>query len=541
MKNEDLNMLIVDDLESNLMILDKFLRRPGLTIVKAYSGQEALEKLLEYDFAIILLDVQMPGMDGFETAALVRGNPDTMHIPIIFVTAISKEQRLVFKGYESGAVDYILKPFEPDILRRKVDVFLDLHKQRKKLEAMNEELKNVLNKVREQQKAVIEEERLKLLLQMTGASADELDQPLQMLLDTIELLDKDKNNCQRTEEHIAKIRETGQRITTSVNKIRAIHDDESKPIAIQDQEIPPELREKIRILLLEDSELDYRIVKGILRKQEHLLLTREATIADAVNRIQHQEFDLILLDYLLPDGTGFDFMKILKEKKLDIPVAVITGHGDEMVAARMIQAGAHDYLPKNKVSMQALSRIIKNTMEKVNLQRELEKARQKMAEMSTIDTLTKLHNRRFFMEELAREYERTRRYKSGMVFIMLDIDHFKKINDTYGHPCGDMVLSTIGAMLKDALRKSDLAGRYGGEEFAVILPNTNIEGAVILAEKFRETMAAHQFQYKTHQFHVTVSIGIASALTAQSPEALIALADQNLYRAKQSGRNKTIS
>ncbi len=119
-----MNILIVDDKPANLLALRKILAKPGLNIIEASSGNDALAMLLEHDFALILLDVQMPDMDGFETAEIMRGNEETKNIPIIFVTAISKEQKYVFEGYDKGAVDYLFKPLDPDILKSKVNIFL---------------------------------------------------------------------------------------------------------------------------------------------------------------------------------------------------------------------------------------------------------------------------------------------------------------------------------------------------------------------------------------------------------------------------------
>ncbi len=137
---EAVNILIVDDTQENLYSLEVLLDSPELSIIQANSGNEALSIVLDYDFALILLDVQMPGMDGFETAELLRANSKTKHIPIIFVTAISKEQKHVFKGYDAGAVDYLFKPLEPEILLGKVQVFVDSYKQRRVLEDTSRQL-----------------------------------------------------------------------------------------------------------------------------------------------------------------------------------------------------------------------------------------------------------------------------------------------------------------------------------------------------------------------------------------------------------------
>ena len=142
-------ILIVDDREENLLALEGWLENPDLKIVRATSGNEALGLTLEEDFALVLLDVQMPEMDGFETAELMRLSEKTKNIPIIFVTAINKEQEHVFKGYSAGAVDYLSKPLNPDILRAKVQVFLQLYRQKRLLEDTSGKLKLALVELRE--------------------------------------------------------------------------------------------------------------------------------------------------------------------------------------------------------------------------------------------------------------------------------------------------------------------------------------------------------------------------------------------------------
>jgi len=131
---DNINILIVDDRQENLFVLESLLDNMNCNIIKATSGNEALSKMLDYDFALVLLDVQMPDMDGFETAELMRSNVRTMYIPVIFVTAISNEQKCIFKGYEVGAVDYLFKPIEPVILQSKVRVFIELYNQKKLVE-----------------------------------------------------------------------------------------------------------------------------------------------------------------------------------------------------------------------------------------------------------------------------------------------------------------------------------------------------------------------------------------------------------------------
>src|ERR1700759_3473248 len=137
---EPVHFLLVDDLEENLLSLEALLRRDGLTLLKARSGDEALELLLRHDVALALIDVQMPGLDGFELAELMRGNERPRRVPIIFVTAGSADRQRRFRGYEAGAVDFIYKPIEPDILRSKTEVFFELYRQRQQIATQRDEL-----------------------------------------------------------------------------------------------------------------------------------------------------------------------------------------------------------------------------------------------------------------------------------------------------------------------------------------------------------------------------------------------------------------
>ncbi|HSO20693.1 MAG TPA: diguanylate cyclase, partial [Desulfosarcina sp.] len=253
--------------------------------------------------------------------------------------------------------------------------------------------------------------------------------------------------------------------------------------------------------------------------------------------------DLIFLDYLLPDGTGLHFLAAVGSKGVETPVVVITGQGDELIASRIIQAGAYDYLPKAKVSGKALLRIISNALEKAGLKREMRLAQEKLAEMSVRDELTGMFNRRYFREALDREISGAERYGHGLALCMIDLDHFKRVNDTHGHLCGDRVLKAFGQLLMDSIRKYDVGCRYGGEEFAVILPDTPLEKAISLCERFRERIRDHAFSYDDLTLHITTSVGVAARPAGGSltGEQLVELADKALYQAKSQGRNRVVA
>ena len=166
----DINILIVDDRQDNLLVLESLLEDMNCNIIKATSGNEALSFMLDYDFALVLLDVQMPDMDGFETAEFMRMNSKTRYVPIIFVTAISKEEKCIFKGYGIGAVDYLFKPIEPIILRSKVKVFLELYNQKRLLEEQSNLLELKIKELSELQEANFKLENLSTLDGLTGIS-----------------------------------------------------------------------------------------------------------------------------------------------------------------------------------------------------------------------------------------------------------------------------------------------------------------------------------------------------------------------------------
>lgn len=323
-----LDILIVDDRPENLLTLEHLLESPDLNIVRATSGQEALKLLLDHDFALVLLDVQMPDMDGFETAELMRGNRRTRHIPIIFVTANHKEHQHIFRGYDSGAVDYLFKPLEPQMLLGKVRIFLEIHRQRLDLQA--------------------------------------------------------------------------------------------------------------------------------------------------------------------------------KARELDARIAEL--------------------------------RLLQGELEEKNRQLQL---------LSSLDGLTGIPNRRQFDEMLTQEWHRMSRDKQPLSVIILDVDHFKRYNDFYGHLAGDSCLRRVAEALADMLRRpADMIARYGGEEFAAILPDTNIEGAGVVAESMRRTVVDLEIEHKDSPVHptITISLGVSSVIPLPGcmPGDLMQAADQALYLAKQQGRNRWV-
>lgn len=410
-------------------------------------------------------------------------------------------------------------------------------KQRKKAE---EGLRTANRRILEQQKAVIEEERLKMLLQLAGATAYELNQPLTALLGNVQLMNLEKADPAKLDTRLARIEESGKQIARIVKKIQTIRNDEDRnDIEFAGGEYPDR---NIAILSVEDSELEFKTLKKILGVRKHIRLSNAQNIESAFKSLKENRFDLIFLDFFLSDGTGMDFIRALHRENIETPVVVVTGKGDEVIASQVIQAGAYGYIPKSNLNRDILLKTIPETLEKARLKGEMKAAREKLAEMSIRDELTGLYNRRYFAETLKREMAGAERYGHGLVLCMTDLDRFKSVNDTYGHPCGDTVLREFARILRESSRDSDIPCRYGGEEFAIILPKIDRQSAGNFYGRVRRMLAEHQFEHESSKFHVTVSAGIAEydPLRHGDMGKLIADADQALYQAKNSGRDRVV-
>lgn len=524
-------ILIVDDKPANLVAFETTLSVLNVEIIKALSGEQALSTLLEHEVAVILLDIQMPGMDGFETAELIRGNAETKEIPIIFITATNESKQTIFKGYESGAVDLLFKPVDSIVLKSKVSVFVNLYHQTKLIEIQKEKIIN-------QHATRIEEERLKVILQMAGATAHELNQPLMIMLGNIELLEMDNFDPESVKKFAPKIKESAQRLSDTVKKIQAI--DSYKTKKHDDNTYIMDLDNKIRILYIGENATDYETVARMVKRETRLKLFHAESITTAFQRLEEQTFDVVLLDFYLPDGTALEVITRINNRQIATPLVCITGRGNDEIAAKVLRSGAYDYLSTSDLDRGILIGTIKGAFEKSRLKNDLNLAMKKMADMSTRDALTGLNNRRYLNEVMDQEFDRALRHGTELSCIFLDLDHFKKINADFGYTCGDFVLKKFASTIMRSKRKSDYAFRYGGEEFLLLLPRTDLKNACMIGKDILRYGRNHHYNYDNHSFIITMSLGIASLVASnpKSGEELLAFADKALCDAKMNGRNR---
>jgi two-component system cell cycle response regulator len=298
-----------------------------------------------------------------------------------------------------------------------------------------------------------------------------------------------------------------------------------------------------RILIVDDNALIRSEIKAVLIKDggfSHFMEASDGLTAFKI--IMETPPDLVLCDLVMPgfDGLKFLGLKASRTELEQIPVIILTAEDDLDRKAEILERGASDYVTKPFHEKELLARVRIHTKLKL-LQDELREKNVLLETLSVTDVLTGLANRRRLMTRLEEEVARARRYKTPLAVVMIDIDHFKKVNDVHGHAMGDEVLRNIGAMLRDGVRTTDLAARYGGEELTLVLPHTDIPAATLVAENLREKFAEFEHRLDGIALKKTVSMGVAARDgqgDVPSAEDLLKHADDALYRAKQNGRNR---
>jgi two-component system cell cycle response regulator len=449
-------VLVVDDVPANVKLLEARLSAEYFDVTTAYSGTDALAVCERAECDIVLLDVMMPDMDGFEVCRRLKSNPATHHIPVVMVTALDQPSDRV-KGLEAGADDFLTKPVS--------DVAL-------------------LSRVRSLA-------RLKMV-------TDEL-------------------------------------------RMRALT---SKEIGIQspEREAVTETGRGGRILIVDDRKSSYERMVAMLAA-EHTVDV-EADPNEALFHAAEGSYDLLIVSLGLQHFDGLRLCSQVRslERTRNVPILAVAEADNNQRLVRGLEIGVNDYLIRPVDKNEMLARVRTQVKRKRYTER-LRDNVQMSIEMAITDALTSLFNRRYMETHLGALVEQAAARGKPIAVLVLDIDYFKSINDGHGHDAGDDVLREFALRIRKSIRNIDLACRYGGEEFVIVMPETDMAVATMVAERLRRRIASEPFaiQDGTRLLDVTISIGIA-ALDGPGDNAAAVLkrADTALYRAKRDGRNRVV-
>jgi diguanylate cyclase (GGDEF)-like protein len=288
-------------------------------------------------------------------------------------------------------------------------------------------------------------------------------------------------------------------------------------------------------ILVVDDELPAREVLADMVATLGYDASPAASAQEAIAALRHEHYDLVLTDYFMPGMDGLELVREIKTMTPDLPVLVITGKSSVQTAVDSVRAGAFDYIEK-PVTLEALRMRVERALEYSDLVASSTEYKRR----ATIDALTGLYNFGYFQEHVHRDIERARRYGHALSVLMIDMDHLKVYNDAHGHTAGNRVLMQLGELLRTNIRKADIACRFGGEEFAIILPHTGKKEAYLLCDRLRAIVEETRFEGEEAlpSGKLTVSSGVATFPDdAESAEDLVDRADQALYAAKRNGRN----
>ena len=327
-----------------------------------------------------------------------------------------------------------------------------------------------------------------------------------------------------------------------------------------------------RILIVDDEQSILDFLGEYLSEHGHEIITAE-TGTQGLDLYNSEMPDLVLLDLRLPDLSGLDVLKHISSRDEETALIVISGAGTPDDVIEALRRGAWDFLVKPFTNLEFVLHSVRKCLEKKRLRQEnrlyrqhleeeverrtlelrqeilahkrteeeLRRSEMRYRELSLTDDLTGLYNARHFFRQVQAETDRALRYRTPLSLCVLDIDNFKRYNDTYGHLSGDAVLCELGRIIQKLIRESDTAYRYGGEEFILVLPATNREEAARVAERIRSTFFEHAFfPVNGTEVHVSISVGVTSFVPGETVSDLVDRADQNMYSAKKCGRNTTV-
>jgi len=588
---ENQKILVVEDNPTNLKLIKSLLQIGKYEVLEAMDATTGIQLAQQHKPDLILMDIQLPGMDGLSATQALKKDMALKDIPVVAITAHAM-QGDDNKALEAGCDGYISKPLDTRSFLEKIPRFLQKNTNRnipsegevisykKRILIVDDEPVNI--KVLEAKLPSREYEVIKAYSGMEALKKVSEIPPDVILLDIMmpemdgyevtrrlkrdpgtrhipiivvtALTDtKDKLTALEAgaEEFISKPVNSTELIARINSMLRLkryreqldirSHSEESFSCHLS-QEEPDKLSSDLPlVLLVEDNESDSKLIRSYLHGQPYRVVVVENG-EEAIIRAKREKVDLILLDILLPGMDGFEVCRSLKEMEQtkNVQVIIITGLSDLEDKIRGIELGSDDFLVKPVNGREITGRI--NILLKKKKHMDTLCANYENAMNSAIiDGLTGLYNHLYFKRFLHFEVKRSLRHSYPVSLIMIDVDNFKHHNDTLGHLVGDMILKEIGHVIRDNIREMDLAFRYGGDELAAVLPYCDRKNALDVVDRIRNALASHAFSDKVPlpTGSVTLSIGIAiSPSDATTVEELIEKADQMLYRAKNEGKDR---
>jgi len=304
-----------------------------------------------------------------------------------------------------------------------------------------------------------------------------------------------------------------------------------------------------RLLIVDDNEATRILMKDVLTRNDNYELDEAANGVEALEKIEHGKFDLVISDISMPEMDGISLLESIRKKYPELPVIMATAFGGD-IGPRTLELGAADciYLPfrVEEFSFRVAKALRVRQLEQIKASL-LERNKELWGRV-IMDPLTRVYTRQYFDDVFRTEFERSYRYRSDLGLIIIDIDHFKNVNDVYGHLVGDRVLRKLGEVIQDAIRRVDIAARYGGEEFVMVLPATSPAGIKLVGDRMREKVEKTKFTFEEGGEeklvpNVTISLGAAHFPDNRYETAreMLKSADDMLYQAKRNGRNKLVT
>ena len=500
-------ILVMAKTESKTIIEKSLENISDFTIFEAESENKAFELIYKHIFILVIIDGTLPNIDIYKIGTMLLSHKETYNAPLLIITDTIRHEKFL-KNFKALQIDYIQKPFNEQLILAKLKIFFELFKQKNAVDQSIDELDKVYKKIIDQHELDMEkEDSKKELINISSIASNQMQQPLQNLQGSIYHLLHTKGISQKTKSSITSIKTSTERILQISKKLNTLPAKTNH--ALTKAALDLNADKTYKILYIENLDDDFNIFDHLIRSVLRCELIRAKTIEHGMELIADFRFDLIFITHTLPDGSGLDMIAKLNQLHLDSPILFTLNNADIHEGAKAIAKGAFAFFAKEHISSKNILSIIELTLRKAGLTREVKDARNRIVLISRRDYLTKLYNRACFEQEIESETLRAKRYKTELTILIVDFDKFKQINQTHGYDTGDVILSTSAALIQSLVRDSDIVCRYGGKEFGIIMPNTGLNGAKILAQRIRKKIIDHEFEKGSTTLKITVSVGIA--------------------------------